>query len=212
MVEVRCALTYYDLLFHVPRIDLQSIYGRSRSIEDTEKVMKRALPTDDGDGKTYRVMYAVHAISDPTSDAVEGSSHCSRHDNVATNFIGLVTLRSLNPDDLVLPEHLGAATTSTLTVDLAYSFLPIAWGKGYATEALNAVFDACRRGQSFWAPYPKLYVRALVNGENPASLRVMHKTGMTFKDIYVWKGEALFLAGAWTERSSLHVFGTHLLG
>ena len=196
--------------FPVSPIDLQSIYGRSESIEDTEKVMKRALPIDDGEGKTYRVMYAVHAVSEPTSDAVEVSSLGPRHDGVAKNFIGLVTLRSLNPDDLVLPDHLGAGTTSTLTVDLAYSFLPIAWGKGYATEALNALFEACRRGRSFWAPFSKVYVRALVNAENPASLGVMRKTGMTFKGIYEWKGEALFLAGEWTERSSLHVFGMHL--
>ena len=194
--------------FHVSPIDLQSIYGISRTIEDTEKVMKRALPTDDGGGKTCRVMYAVHAIGEPTSDAVEISS---RGDKVATKFIGIVTLRSLNPDDLVLPDHLNVSTISTLTVDLAYSFLPIAWGKGYATEALNAVFEACRRGRSFWAPFSKLYVRALVNAENPASLGVMRKTGMTLKGIYEWKGEALFLAGEWTERSSLHVFGMHLL-
>ena len=173
--------------------------------------MKRALPTDDREGKKYRVAYAVHIVSEPTSDAMELSSHVSRHDQVGTRFIGLVTLRSLNPDDLVLPDHLGAATTSTLTVDLAYSFLPMAWGKGYAPEALNALFDACRRGRSFWDPFSRLYLRALVNGENPASLRVMQKTGMTFKGIYEWKGEALFLGGEWTERSSLHIFGMHLL-
>ena len=174
--------------------------------------MKLALPTEEnGEGKPYRAVYAVHAVSKPTSDDLEVGAQGSRPDEVATIFIGLVLLRSMGPDSLALPEHLSPTTTSTLTLDLAYMFLPMAWGKGYATEALGAVFEASRRGRLFWAPFSRLYVRALVNVENPASLRVMHKTGMTFKGVYEWTGEAVFLAGEWTERSILHIFGMHLL-
>lgn len=50
-----------------------------------------------------------------------------------------------------------------------------------------------------------------MNEENPASLRVMEKTGMTENGIYVWTGKAVFLAGQWQERSSLHIFGMYLL-
>jgi RimJ/RimL family protein N-acetyltransferase len=98
-----------------------------------------------------------------------------------------VTLKSLDAGSLALPEHLTlpvAAATTTLTVELAFMFLPIAWGKGYATESVEAAFESCRRARSFWTPFSKLYVRAIVNEGNPASLRVMEKVGMTKSGVY----------------------------
>ena len=129
-------------------------------------------------------------------------------------FIGLIALRSVDASSLALPENFtlpAAAATTTLTVELAYSFLPTGWGKGYATESVDAVLKSCKIAQSFWAPFTKLYVRAIVNEENPASLRVMDKVGMTKRGVYTWTGKAVFLAGEWTERSNLHIFGMHLL-
>ncbi|KAF3481453.1 uncharacterized protein GIQ15_04212 [Arthroderma uncinatum] len=174
--------------------------GRARSMEDAEMNMTCYLPTNKEDG-LYRIAYAVHRILDSTE--------------TPTEFIGLVTLRSLDANCLPLPEELtlpAAAAATILTVEIAYSFLPAGWGKGYATESVKAMFECCRRAQSFWAPFSKVYVRAIVNGENGASARVMEKTGMVKRGVYEWKGKAVLVGGRWRERDSISIFGMHLLG
>ncbi|KAI4119118.1 MAG: hypothetical protein LQ345_000927 [Seirophora villosa] len=188
------------------------IHGRSKSIEDTEKVLGGLLPKN-GEN-TYRVNYAVHRIVDSRSDQIEGESQPPVLGGKRTEFLGHVALVSLDANSLALPEDLTLPTSpaaSTLTVEIGYMFLPRGWGQGFATESINAVFDACRRASSFWAPFSSLYVRAIVNDENPASLRVMEKTGVTNRGIYEWTGKPVFLAGRWQEHSRLHIFGRQLL-
>lgn len=139
----------------------------------------------------------------------------AKGEDIPTRFIGLVTLRSIGPNALPLPTHLFPPSSTpshkVLNIELGYGYLPAAWNKGYGTESLSAVFEACKRTLAFWAPFEKVYVRATVNAENAASQRVMAKTGMTELGVYVWKGKAVWLAGQWTERSELHVFGMFLL-
>ena len=199
----------------VSRLTSWSIYGQAKSIEDTEKVIKGSLPTDEGDGKTYRIAYAVHMALESTDVPAEGASQAAEPTTKrSTGFVGLVTLKSLDAGSLVLPEHLGipsAAASTTLTTELAYMFLPIGWGKGYATESVSAVLESCKKARSFWTPYSKVYIRAMVNAENPASMRVMDKTGMTKMGVFEWTGSPIFLAGKWREQDSLHIFGMHLL-
>ena len=129
-------------------------------------------------------------------------------DNNTTKFVGLVTMKPLDADSLVLPEHFTlpfAATLPTLTVELAHTFLPVAWGKRYATESVRAVFELCKRAQGYWAPFAKLYIRAFVNEDNSASLRVMEKTCMTKTGVFEFTRKPIYLAGAWRERHRLYI-------
>ena len=59
-------------------------------------------------------------------------------------------------------------------IDLYYGLAPAHWGKGYMTEAVRAVIDAA------FTSHPDVNrIQADANPENPASLRVMEKAGMT---------------------------------
>ena len=128
--------------------------------------MKNCLSTNEREESTYRVAYAVHNVLESRSGAVEGEPQPAEQGKKSTEFIGLVTLKSVDAGSLALPEHLTlpvAAATTTLMVEIAYLFLPIGWGKGYATESVRAVLESCKRARWFWAPFSKLYIRAIVN-------------------------------------------------
>ncbi len=56
-------------------------------------------------------------------------------------------------------------------IEFGYVIHPDFWGRGYATEMFRAVIDECFRGG-----FPS--VRAAAFRENPASFRVMEKSGM----------------------------------
>ncbi|KAF2872791.1 hypothetical protein BDV95DRAFT_570647 [Massariosphaeria phaeospora] len=167
-------------------------------------------PAEGGDQQIRRVAYAVHELL----DAPQGTGEAER----PTRLVGLVNLMSAHgPNHLVLPEHLtipASEESTTLVMELAYMLLPAAWGKGFAAEAVIAVFGECKNARAFWAPYEKVWVRAIVNAGNPASLKVMAKTPMREKGIYEWNGgeRKVFLAGQWTNTSTLHIWGMHLLG
>ncbi|KAL8832017.1 MAG: hypothetical protein Q9170_005050 [Blastenia crenularia] len=190
-----------------------SLVGQSKSFEDTDKFVKGCLPNNESEEKMYKVVYAVHQLLGSGIGNGDGELQSEQQTQEPTRFIGLVNLYSLSDNRLALPEHLtlpAAAAKTTLTLELAYQFLPIAWGKGYAAESVEAVFEACKRALSFWTPFSKVYVQAIVNGGNPASLRVMQKTRMEEKGIYEWTGR-VWLAGGWREKDDLHIFGAHLL-
>ncbi|KAL6706350.1 hypothetical protein ACN47E_005640 [Coniothyrium glycines] len=185
-----------------------SIFGRSTSREQTEKQISSFLPMPPSEGaeKTYRIVYAVHELRSTTET--------SESDDASARFVGLITVRSLELNSFPIPASMfpasSAPSATTLNVELGYSFLPTSWGKGIATESVNAVFAACRRAPSFWAPFERVYIRAFINSENAGSLRVMAKTDMEARGVHVWVGEPVWLAGAWHERSELPVFGMFL--
>jgi RimJ/RimL family protein N-acetyltransferase len=129
-----------------------------------------------------------------------------------TKFIGAVTLRSLEDGGLELSYPLVPNDEAGLLIlELGYQFLPAAWGKGYAVEALKAVFEACTKSKDVWHPHEKVYCRAIVNHGNPASLRVMQKLTVQETGVYKWTGK-IFLAGDWRYEDDLHIFGKYLLG
>jgi RimJ/RimL family protein N-acetyltransferase len=181
-------------------LTFRSLGGRSNSIEDTEKKLQRILPRIDGPKGSYTIAYAVHKVLDLEGDSASPAP---------TEFIGAVNIRSIE-GGLPLPTHLtlpAAGQPETLSVELSYFFLPAAWGKGYATEAIKSLFDAAERASAFWSPFSKLYVRALVNPTNPLSQRVVEKIGMTHIGNYEWTGDAVFIAGEWRERDTIQIWG-----
>lgn len=214
-MEVRHALHYAAFLTWKLRLTLCSLAGKAKSIEDTERSIRNYLPNNEGEEKPYRVVYAVHRAHEPTREIVEGEeAQSTEQGEEETELLGLVNLRSLDSTALALPEQFTlpvTAGTMTLTVEIAYKFLPDAWGKGYATESVKAVFEACKRARSFWTPFSKVNVRAIVNGGNPASRRVMHKTGMAELGVYELNDRRIYLAGEWRDRHSLHIFAMHLI-
>jgi RimJ/RimL family protein N-acetyltransferase len=177
------------------RLTPRSIRGASTSLEDTENSLKAYLNYAGGQG-VYRIGYAVHVC----------------HPGRPAEFIGVVALKSLDDKSLPLPEALTApaADTGTLTVELSYMFLPSAWGKGYATEAVKAVVASCEQ-RSPWSPFKRVYLRAIVNRENPGSRRVMDKIGIAERGLYEWKGEQIYLAGQWRTQGWLHIYGMYLI-
>lgn len=200
------------LLFTI--LTLESIHGQSKSLEETEEVSKHFLPTTEDQDKTFRAGYAVHKIDESMDRSIENVPQSPKPQGNLSKFIGMVTMVSLEPSSLVLPETLvlpTAAEVDTLSIELAYMFLPRAWGKGYATESVQAVLEACRRAPSYWAPFSKLYVRAIVNGCNAPSLRVMEKIGMTKHGVYHLTGRNVFIAGEWRDEHRLHIYGMLLL-
>jgi RimJ/RimL family protein N-acetyltransferase len=168
------------------------------------------IPTKEGEPKTYRAVYAVHEL-------LSGPSHPSTPipdlKTVEKRFIGLILLHALGPNDLALPDHMfppSSLAPECLTIQIGYLFLPGGWGKGYATESVKAVFEACKKETAFWAPYEKVYIRVVVNAENPASQRVVVKTGMEELGVYVWSGERIWIAGKWRTTDRLYISGKFL--
>jgi RimJ/RimL family protein N-acetyltransferase len=154
----------------------------------------------DGEEKVYRINYAVHEILQ--------DSNAAASTDPPTRSIGFVSLRSIPPDESASLPRLGfASTATTLSLEVAYMFLPTAWGRGYATESVNAMFDACKKAdRGYWAPHKKLCVRAIVNNENIPSQRVMEKCGMGAPRVLEFKGDRFFLNGKWIEEHCLFIY------
>lgn len=79
-------------------------------------------------------------------------------------------------DHLTLPDSV-ATRDSVLKMDVGYMFLPEAWGKGYCPEALAAFLQAYHDASDFWAPYPGVWIQAIVVPTNVKSQKVVEKAG-----------------------------------
>ena len=83
---------------------------------------------------------------------------------------------------------------------IGYSYLPSAWGKGFATEAASAVLDAYREGtrEERAKGLERYYVEGIWDPTNEASGGVLAKLG--FRRVGVKVEERVWLAGAWRDR------------
>ncbi|KAL5117408.1 hypothetical protein ACEQ8H_004724 [Pleosporales sp. CAS-2024a] len=177
-----------------------SLHGRAKTRQDTEKVVDNFLPVAQvkGNEKTLRFAYLVHELVD----------------NAQELFIGLITLRTLSVEETQsLPREHHGNTASTLSLELAYMFLPASWGRGLATESVTAVLKTCAAAPaSLWTPYQKVIVRAIVNDENGPSQRVMEKCGMDEPEVLEFEGGRFFIAGKWRTKHRLCVYGKEMGG
>ncbi|KAH7071453.1 GNAT domain-containing protein [Paraphoma chrysanthemicola] len=206
-----------------------SLYGPSRTTSDTEKAMKNIIltPQEDGEEKEFRIAYLIHELPSPTPSHA-GTSFTEHGDaGESPMFIGLISLRSLAPQETTELPHLGhASTPTTLSLELAYMFLPESWGRGYATESISAMLGACTRvDRRYWQPWEKVYVRAIVNDENAASQRVCEKSLMRRgreevgageeegkMEVLDFDGGRFFIAGKWRTHHRLYVYGREIVG
>ncbi|KAH7079692.1 GNAT domain-containing protein [Paraphoma chrysanthemicola] len=206
-----------------------SLYGAAKTPSDTEKAMKNLIldPQKDGEEKAFRIPYLVHELPNPTTSHAGTSSTEHGHAGGAPKFIGLISLRSLSPQETTEMPHLGhASTPTTLSLELAYMFLPTSWGRGYATESISAMLGACTRvDKSYWQPWEKVYVRAIVHDENTPSQRVCEKSLMRRgrdevgageeegkMEVLDFEGGRFFIAGKWRSHHRLYVYGREIVG
>jgi RimJ/RimL family protein N-acetyltransferase len=191
------------LLSHHPQLTVHpSLYGASKTPEDTEKALQNILPVShlEGEEKVHRFPYAVHEIA-----GNDGSNE--------EQFIGLITLRTLSASETKFPPRDKHGSTSTsLSLELAYMFLPQFWGRGYATESIAAILEKCACvPAAHWTPYDKVVVRAIVNDENAASQKVMEKCDMEEPEVVEFEGGRFFIAGKWRTRHRLFVYGREIV-
>jgi len=156
-----------------------------------------ATPHVEGSDRVHRYPYAVHQLLQ----------------NSMTRFIGLITLRTLSAEECKLPpRNAHGSTATTLSLEIAYMFLPTSWGQGFATESITAVFKSLESAPTvLWAPREKVMVRAIVNDENVPSQRVMKKCEMGEPGVLEFEGGRFFIAGKWRTKHRLFVFGKELV-
>lgn len=73
-------------------------------------------------------------------------------------------------------------TKGSLDIEIAYHFLPSAWGKGYATEAAVAILEFAFKTAELEE------IVGFVFFENVASWRVLEKAGMRFVGMASYPG------------------------
>jgi RimJ/RimL family protein N-acetyltransferase len=129
-------------------------------------------------------MYAVHEL------------HSS------ADFIGLIVMRTVSSSSMEIPlDFLPPSSLSVPVIEIGYQFLPAFWNRGFATESLNAMFEAFRHG-----PWEGVYVTAIVSEGNVASLRVAEKAGMECLGEWVQDGR-VYIAEKWREEIKLVGWG-----
>lgn len=183
-----------------------SEYGPTKSLEEAAEFAHTLLPSTSGENTQYTISYAVHRRVERNVSATEGVGA-----GQAANDYEVIGIVKLKPGMTVpLQDNITRRTdpeSGFLRLEIGYLFLPIAWGKGYATESCRAVIEACERSRSHFTPFTSLYIEGVVGPGNPASMKVLEKAGLKQVGLNKWDGPAIWLAGA-MRPPEVWVYGT----
>jgi RimJ/RimL family protein N-acetyltransferase len=187
-----------------------SLRGVSNSLEETQKRLSTLIRSADPDDTSnqYRAAYLVHLkkTGGDVSDQPEGNS---------LQPIGIVDIHDCvmygTPfgGDLVLPVEI-AERDAIVSQELAYMFVPEAWGKGYCTEAVQALLNAYKQNTSFWKPFRGVFLYIIVGMTNARSAKIPGKVGIKLRGVHRWDGEHVFLGGE-MQAPEVMVFGGYLI-
>jgi RimJ/RimL family protein N-acetyltransferase len=99
-------------------------------------------------------------------------------------------------DNLTITEDI-LEKEKILKLEIGYSLLSKAWGRGYATEAMHALIDAYLKPNGFWnPPFERVYLHGVTGPANLRSRRVLEKAGFKLNGIHRWDGPDYFIGGA----------------
>lgn len=189
---------------------LASLHGKTNSLEESQAWLQEHF------SKYDCILYMVFTKHDPSGQELPFPGEVVGNVGLRTQSQGpelppfpnpntsAAPTSDQTPTDPNTPPLSGLPVTKPLNLrSLGYSYLPAAWGKGYATEAGRAVIDAYREGTEEERRKGEVvyYIEAIWDVENPASGKVLGKLGFT--SIGVKVAEKVWLAGGWRDRYSV---------
>ena len=128
-----------------------------------------------GNAEAMRFVRPASANVDEVRERLEGMLESNRSAEWSRNGWGIWALEEHESGRLVGLVGLFPLARKGPEIELAYHVVPSRWGRGYATEAGEAVLDAA------WRETDLDHVVAVAFEENRASTRVMEKLGMTYE-------------------------------
>jgi ribosomal-protein-alanine N-acetyltransferase len=157
-------LPFFARIHVLPEVAQYLAHGRPRLIDETRAWMASLL-------ESYRAIgLGQVAVTRKEDGALLGRCGLSR----------LESEPDPQPDGTRLgyyfPSRAPAGITAVVESELGYTFDPAAWGKGYAREAVNAVWRYHRERN------PGDRVVSLIHPENTKSIRLASRFGVSLVD------------------------------